>query len=210
MVRWLGILVGTLTVSVRTRRELATDRIFWVVLSRLWTDWRHSLQVRPETVVGWHRQSFRRYWAWKSRRRSGRPGIRTEVRELIWLWAEPIRSGARPGSTVSCGIGSWAGGAVSENGKLRQGIGGPPGRRPSRAHVLMLTTLSGYLRAPALLGPAPAEEFADLGGDRRVVRFERKVSRVKARSVGKFEPLLPAIERQGIQARCPERRGQAL
>src|SRR6266850_6688147 len=33
------------------------DPIFWVVLSRLWTGWRHSLQlVRPETVVGWHRQ----------------------------------------------------------------------------------------------------------------------------------------------------------
>jgi hypothetical protein len=38
----------------------ATDRIFWVVLSRLWTNWQHSLQVvRPETVVEWHRQGFR-------------------------------------------------------------------------------------------------------------------------------------------------------
>src|SRR5207249_3312686 len=28
------------------------DRIFWVVLSRLWKNWRSSLQVvRPETVV---------------------------------------------------------------------------------------------------------------------------------------------------------------
>jgi hypothetical protein len=122
MVRWLGILVGTLRGSVRTRRELAlenlalrqqlavwkarqprpplraTDRIFWVVLSRLWTNWRHSLQVRPETVVGWHRQGFRRYWA-------------------------PIRSGARPGSTVSCGIGSWGGpgGAVSEKWQITSG-----------------------------------------------------------------------------------------
>jgi N-methylhydantoinase B len=39
--------------------------------------------VRPETVVGWHRQGFRRYWAWKSRRRSGRPIIDTELRDLI-------------------------------------------------------------------------------------------------------------------------------
>src|SRR5262249_3776504 len=53
-------------------------------LSRLWTSWRHSLQlVRPETVVGWHRQGFRRYWTWKSRRGSGRPGVSAEVRELI-------------------------------------------------------------------------------------------------------------------------------
>jgi len=57
---------------------------------------RHSLQVvRPETVVG-HRQGFKRYWAWKSRRRSGRPTIRAELRELIWrmsranpLWGAP-------------------------------------------------------------------------------------------------------------------------
>src|SRR5438445_3645691 len=58
-------------------RLTAMDRIFWVVLSRLWKSWRNSLQVvRPETVVGWHRQGFRRYWAWKSRRRRGRPAIR--------------------------------------------------------------------------------------------------------------------------------------
>src|SRR5438874_13827050 len=86
MVRWLGILFGTLRSSVRTHRELALEnlalrqqlavwkarqprprltemaRIFWVPLSRLWTSWQHSLQViRPETVVGWHRQRFRRY-----------------------------------------------------------------------------------------------------------------------------------------------------
>ena len=83
MVRWLGILFGTLRSAVRTHRELALenlalrqqlavwkarqprprltdmDRIFWVLLSRLWTSWRHSLQlVRPETVVRWHRDGF--------------------------------------------------------------------------------------------------------------------------------------------------------
>ena len=37
------------------------DRIFWVLLSRLGTGWRQSLQlVRPATVVGWHRHGFRR------------------------------------------------------------------------------------------------------------------------------------------------------
>src|SRR5438094_8278134 len=62
----------------------ATDRLFWVVLSRLWKNWRSSLQVvRPETVVRWHRQGFRRYWAWKSRHRWGRPVIGREVRDLI-------------------------------------------------------------------------------------------------------------------------------
>src|SRR5438128_2842120 len=62
----------------------ATDRLFWVVLSRLWKNWRSSLQVvRPETVVRGHRQGFKRYWAWKSRHRRGRPAIGTEVRDLI-------------------------------------------------------------------------------------------------------------------------------
>jgi putative transposase len=98
MVRWLRILIGTRRSSIRTHRELALenlalrqqlavwkareprprltgmDRIFWILLSRLWTSWRHSLQVvRPETVVAWHRQGFKRYWAWKSRHRAVAP-----------------------------------------------------------------------------------------------------------------------------------------
>src|SRR5437879_4842538 len=104
MVRWLGILLRTFRSAVRTRRELALenlalrqqlavwkarqprprltamDRIFWVILSRLWNNWRSSVHlVRPQTVVGWHRQGFRGYWAWKSRRRRGRPAIGTEL-----------------------------------------------------------------------------------------------------------------------------------
>src|SRR5881409_410954 len=135
MVRWLGILLGTLRSTVRTHRELALenlalrqqlavckagqprqrltamDRTFWVVQSRLWTSWRNSLQmVRPETVVGWHRQGFRCYWAWKSRRRRGRPAIGTELRDLIRrmsianpLWGAPRIHGEllKLGLTVS-------------------------------------------------------------------------------------------------------------
>jgi hypothetical protein len=61
-------------------------------------------------VVRWHRQGFRRYWAWKSRRRSGRPVIGTEERELIWrmsranpLWGAPRIHGEllKLGLTVS-------------------------------------------------------------------------------------------------------------
>src|ERR1700738_5542342 len=33
--------------------------------------------IRPETLVRWHRAGFRCYWRWKSRRRGGRPPIDT-------------------------------------------------------------------------------------------------------------------------------------
>jgi hypothetical protein len=44
------------------------DRWLWVVLSRVWTEWRTALViVKPETVIAWHRRGFRLWWAWKSR-----------------------------------------------------------------------------------------------------------------------------------------------
>jgi putative transposase len=74
-----------------------TDRILWVLLSRLWADWRSVLLiVKPETVIAWHRQGFRLYWRWKSRNRDGRPVVSGEVRDLIRkmslanpLWGAP-------------------------------------------------------------------------------------------------------------------------
>ena len=40
-----------------------SDRLFWVTISKLWPHWRSALVIlRPETVVKWHRQSFRLYW----------------------------------------------------------------------------------------------------------------------------------------------------
>ncbi len=67
----------------RGRLGLA-DRVLWVWLSRLWNDWRSTLLiVKPETVIAWHRQGFRLYWRWKSRRNDGRPSVSPEVRNLI-------------------------------------------------------------------------------------------------------------------------------
>jgi putative transposase len=61
------------------------DRFFWVILSKLWRNWREALIiVKPETVVKWHKEGFRLYWQWRSRRRrAGRPQIDREIRELI-------------------------------------------------------------------------------------------------------------------------------
>ncbi len=62
-----------------------TDCLLWVLLSRFSPNRREMLViVKPETVIGWHRQGFRLYWTWKSRRRrGGRPAIPRDVRALI-------------------------------------------------------------------------------------------------------------------------------
>lgn len=74
------------------------DRALWVLLSRLWRDWRLSiLMVKPDTVIKWHRAGFRAYWRFRSRtRRHGRPQLTLEERELIRqlarqnpLWGAP-------------------------------------------------------------------------------------------------------------------------
>ena len=72
------------------RLPLATsDRCIWVMLSRLWTGWRTALViVKPETVIAWHRRSFRLWWNLKSRRRIGRPTVPADVRTLIRTMAE--------------------------------------------------------------------------------------------------------------------------
>ena len=120
MFKWLGIIVGTLRTVFRPQSELAlenlvlrqqlavlkhrqpqprltdADRLFWVLISRIWPVWRDSLHiVQPETVVRWHRQGFRYYWRWKSRGR-GRPKLDPEIRALIRrmcranpLWGAP-------------------------------------------------------------------------------------------------------------------------
>jgi len=69
--------------SVKRPKLRKPDRIFWIWLSRLWTGWRSALFiVQPETVKR-HRQGFRLYWRWRSRREQGRPTVGREVRGLI-------------------------------------------------------------------------------------------------------------------------------
>jgi transposase InsO family protein len=78
--------IGVLQRSATKRPRLhAADRLLWVWLARVWTDWRSSLViVKPETVVGWHRKAFRLFWTWKIRRgKPGRPAVPHDVRDLI-------------------------------------------------------------------------------------------------------------------------------
>ena len=75
--------LAVLQVSAKRARLRKRNRVFWVWLSRFWSGWRSCLMiVKPETVIGWHREGFRLYWRWKSRR-PGRPDSQREVRELI-------------------------------------------------------------------------------------------------------------------------------
>ena len=86
MLKWLEIIVRTIVSTLCTQRSLAienpvlrqqlavlkhrhprprltdTDRFFWIVLSRIWVDWRESLHiVQPETVVRLPRRG-KRFW----------------------------------------------------------------------------------------------------------------------------------------------------
>jgi putative transposase len=120
MFKWLWIILETARSVLRTRHDLAlenlalrqqlavfkqtrqrpkltdTDRSFWVLLSKIWHGWSSTLHiVQPDRVVRWHRQGFRYYWRWKSRKR-GRPKIDPEIIHLIRrmcranpLWGAP-------------------------------------------------------------------------------------------------------------------------
>jgi hypothetical protein len=74
------------------------DRLFWIMLCRLWSNWQEPLiVVKPETVIRWHRKGFKLFWKFKSRRKGpGRPPISPEIRDLILkmananpLWGAP-------------------------------------------------------------------------------------------------------------------------
>jgi putative transposase len=71
--------------------------MLWAWLARTLRGWRTAVHiVKPETVVAWHRRGFRLFWMWKSRHRTGRPGVPENVRALIRelstanpLWGAP-------------------------------------------------------------------------------------------------------------------------
>jgi hypothetical protein len=74
----------------KKRPQIRTkDRLFWITLSRFWSNWRQALiVVKPETVVRWHKKGFKVFWKFKSRRKGpGRPPISPEIRDLILTMA---------------------------------------------------------------------------------------------------------------------------
>jgi putative transposase len=63
------------------------DRLFWVMVRRMWSKWKDALViVTPETVVGWHRAGFGLYWRWRSQHQRAlrRRPVPKELRDLIF------------------------------------------------------------------------------------------------------------------------------
>jgi putative transposase len=61
----------------RRPRLQARDRLFWIALRRIWTNWRTAVVlIRPETVVDWHRTWLRRRWTPTLNTSSQRPSGR--------------------------------------------------------------------------------------------------------------------------------------
>jgi hypothetical protein len=96
----------------RTRRPCFRrfDRLFWILLSGWWSDWRESLViVQPETVSRWRRNGWSAMWRYRARGRwrGGRPRVSREIRGLIARMASVrIFSGVLHGfmASFSCSV----------------------------------------------------------------------------------------------------------
>jgi len=71
--------------SIKRPKLRRGDRLFWTVLTTIWKEWRSALMiVRPETVIGWQRRRFKRYWTRLSQSNGpGRPSVSEELRRLV-------------------------------------------------------------------------------------------------------------------------------
>jgi putative transposase len=86
--------------QVKPRRATNALRLAMVWLSS-WFDWRSALRiVKPETFTRWHRQGFRLFWRWKSKR--GRPALPKDLRALIRRMALENPTWGKNASPTSC------------------------------------------------------------------------------------------------------------
>jgi putative transposase len=88
-----------------------TDRLFWVVLARVWTGWRRPLViVTPDTVLRWQRRRFREYWTKLSARPTGgRPPISAEIKALVsrMVAANPLWGAPRIHAELLSSASTW-------------------------------------------------------------------------------------------------------
>jgi putative transposase len=68
--------------NTKAHRTTQGFRLAMVALARFF-DWRSALViVKPATFLRWHRNGFRLFWRWKSRR-CGRPSLPPNLRQII-------------------------------------------------------------------------------------------------------------------------------
>jgi putative transposase len=70
--------------QVKRPKLTQRDRQILVLLSSRIQAWREALLlVKPDTLIGWHRQGFKLFWRMKSQGRRGRPPLAAETIALI-------------------------------------------------------------------------------------------------------------------------------
>jgi hypothetical protein len=80
-----------------------SDRLFWVLLRQFWSSWKSVLIiVKPDTVVGWHRAAFRRYWRWNLAGVDGGLGSSQRSANSSCVWRKKTPVGVLPKSMANC------------------------------------------------------------------------------------------------------------
>ena len=95
--------LGVLQRTAPRPRLRASDRVFWVLLARLWHGWAEAVAiVQPETVIRWQRAGFKLVWTWKSPHKvpAARRSLRRSARSSA-AWLRPTPCGARRGFTAN-------------------------------------------------------------------------------------------------------------
>jgi len=147
-------LMAMKSASGRPRLQ-ARDRLFWIALRRISTNWRTALVlVRPETVVGWHRIWLGRRWTRRSTpRANGRPPVAREIRGLVreMATANPLWGAPRiHGELRALGV------DVSERtgSRLLTGVTRPPSQtwRTFLANHLASAASMDFFTVPTLTG----------------------------------------------------------
>jgi hypothetical protein len=87
--------IGVFQCSAKKSLSLEnSDRLLWIGLARVWTDWRSALViVTPETVIASHREAFRMFWTWKVPR--AKPGAPSRSPTMMKSTAAPLVQPAR-------------------------------------------------------------------------------------------------------------------
>ena len=93
--------------QTQPRRLNDSARFSLLVWSRMF-DWKEALViVKPETLIGWHREGFKLFWRWKSQ--AGRPRLPENTRRLIARMAleNPTWGQARVAAELSVKLGIY-------------------------------------------------------------------------------------------------------